>query len=91
MKTSLAPGLSPARDDLGAVVRQMADDGTAKVAYHTSVFPDERSLGTPCAPLASRPSAYELDCPGQYSTTRYANQPAKEGQGWTDAQPGAVR
>ena len=81
------PGCHQFETTFGAAVRQMADDGTAKVAYHIMSFLDERFPGDNSKRAAVATfCAANFDRFGQYHDSVYANQPAKEGQGWTDAQ-----
>ncbi|MBK6887093.1 MAG: thioredoxin domain-containing protein [Tetrasphaera sp.] len=81
------PGCHQFETTFGAAVRAMAEAGTAKVNYHIMSFLDDRYRGENSVRAATGAfCAAAFDRFGQFHDSVYANAPAKEGQGWTDAQ-----
>ena len=72
---------------LGSTVEQLATDGKIKLVYHVLTFLDG-NLGNDSSSRAAEAALCAGDA-GKFLAFHnqvYANQPAKEGAGWTDAQ-----
>ncbi len=81
------PGCGQFETTYGAAVRELADSGKAKVDYHVMSFLDQHFPGDNSVRAAVATfCAADADRFGEYHDSVYANQPAKEGAGWSDAQ-----
>ena len=76
----------------GAQVTKLADDGKVNLIWRPTTFLDARFAATSPNPNSSHRAAMAWGCAidagktKQFHTTVFANQPANEGDGYTDAQ-----
>lgn len=81
------PACKQFEDNVGQTIRGLEEDGKAKVVYHVLSFLDD-NLGNDASFRAANAAgcAQEQDTFLAYHDTVYANQPATEGDGFTDEQ-----
>lgn len=81
------PACQQIEQALGPTIKKMANDGEIKVVYHTKTFLDA-NLRNDASTRAGNGAACAADAGafGAYHDQVYANPPANEGEGWTDAQ-----
>ena len=76
----------------GAAVTKLADEGKMNLVWRPTTFLDDRFAPTSPNPYSSHKAAMAWGCAidagkaKQFHTTVFANQPANEGDGYTDAQ-----
>jgi protein-disulfide isomerase len=76
----------------GAAITKLADDGKVNLVWRPTTFLDARFASTSPNPSSSQRAAMAWGCAidagkkHEFHTTMFANQPANEGDGWSDAQ-----
>lgn len=81
------PACGKLEAELGSTIKQLEADGKVKVVYHIKNFLDDNLRNDSSTRAAN--AAFCADDAGKFQEFHdavYANQPATEGQGWTDAQ-----
>ncbi|SNC59389.1 Thioredoxin [Kytococcus aerolatus] len=79
------PGCGGFEAQYGKELNQLVDDGKLQVVYHPMTFLDD-NIGTDHSVRATNAAlcAADADAFRKYHDTVFANQPEREGDGWTD-------
>jgi protein-disulfide isomerase len=86
------PSCAQFEESFGASVQKLADDGKVTLLYRPTTFLDSRFVSTSPNPNSSHKAAMAWGCAidagklKEFHTVVFANQPATEGDGYTDAQ-----
>jgi protein-disulfide isomerase len=86
------PSCAQFEKSFGASVQKLADDGKVTLVYRPTTFLDARFVATSPNPNSSHKAAMAWGCAidagklKEFHNTVFANQPATEGDGYTDAQ-----
>jgi protein-disulfide isomerase len=86
------PSCGAFEKSFGASVQKLADDGKVTLVYRPTTFLDTRFAATSPNPNSSHRAAMAWGCAidagklKEFHNTVFANQPANEGDGYTDAQ-----
>jgi protein-disulfide isomerase len=86
------PSCAQFEKSFGAAVTKLADDGKVNLVWRTTTFLDAKLAATSPNPNSSLKAAMAWGCAidagkkKEYHSTVFANQPATEGDGFTDAQ-----
>jgi len=86
------PSCAQFEKSFGASVQKLADDGKVTLVYRPTTFLDARFVATSPNPNSSHKAAMAWGCAidagklREFHNTVFANQPATEGDGYTDAQ-----
>jgi len=86
------PSCGQFEKSFGAAITKMADDGKVNLVWRPTTFLDDRFAATSPNPNSSHKAAIAWGCAidagkmKEFHSTVFANQPATEGDGYTDAQ-----
>ena len=86
------PSCAQFEKSFGASVTKLADDGKVNLVWRPTTFLDDRFAATSPNPYSSHKAAMAWGCAidagktKEFHSTVFANQPATEGDGYTDAQ-----
>ena len=86
------PSCAQFEKSFGAAITKLADDGKVNLVWRPSTFLDARFVATSPNPNSSHKAAMAWGCAidagkgKEYHSVVFANQPATEGTGYTDAQ-----
>ncbi len=86
------PSCAKYESSFGAQITKLADDGKVNLVWRPTTFLDSNFVATSPNPNSSQRAANAWGCAidagkkHEFHTLVFANQPATEGNGWTDAQ-----
>lgn len=86
------PACGQVERQAGAAIEKLATDGKVNLVWRPTTFLDERFVSTSPNPNSSQRAAAAWGCAinagktGEYHNIVFANQPAEEGQGWSNQQ-----